>query len=219
MVTTVKLLLFLGFAASCLAAPLANNDGQCKPIGEPTKLLSYRSLDKAMFQFQSNGKGRNPKLIAVDNSTEKFQFYECPRPSKDYYKRRDGYIYGQLHSVTHPGKCLTAGNTWVFIGSDNAGGANYKYIPNGDGTIRMYDCETTDSDIMRRQWMGSSYKSGYGKCKLPYFFQEGRKEDRTIESLTGYTDEKGHKSALFDVPWKYPVLQAYLVDELPEECL
>lgn len=216
MVTKVKLLLFLGFVASCLAAPLANNHGQCKPVGEPTKLLSYNPESKTLLYFQSSDKGRHPKLLALNQTNEKFQFYECPPPSKDYKKSSKEFIYGQLHSVTHPGKCLTSGNTLVQTGHDNALDPIFKAIPNDDGTIRMYDCETTDSDIMRRQWMGLDYSSindSPGGCKLPNFFQEGRKEDSPEYSLDG-----DDKVSSFTIPWKYSNSFAYLHDKRPKGC-
>lgn len=215
MVTTVKLLLFLGFAASCLAAPLANNHGQCKPIGVPTKLLSYNSEDHRLLYFQPSDKGHNPKLLALNQSTEKFQFYECPPPSKDYDKSHKNYTFGLLHSVTHPGKCLTSGNTLVQTG-DSGGEPDYKGVPNDDGTIRMYDCETTDSDIMRRQWMGLDYtfaSDSPGECHLPFFFQEGRKEDSSQFSLGG-----DDKASSFGTPWKYALSIAYLHDKRPKAC-
>ena len=211
-----SLLFSLALATYCFAAPHTKSQSQCKPFGESTKLLSYNSQDNTLLYFQSSAKGHNPKLLAQHQSDEKFQFYQCHPPSKEYRQSGKNVVYGQLHSVTHPGKCLTAGNTRVLTGQDAALDPTFDYIPTSDGTIRMYDCETADTDIMRRQWMGLVYsKEKNPSCKLPKLFQAGRKKDYDLYSLEQYTQDKASSFAL---PWKYATSFAYLQNRLPKEC-
>lgn len=215
MFSNAILYIALALIVSCIATPVDKSKAKCKAVGEPTKLLSHEPQNKTTLFFKASSKGSNPKLLAGSESEDLFQFYECDAPSDKYYGSQGNVKYGQLHSVSHKGKCLTAGNVSVDI-HDDAKGSTYKYIPNKDATIRLYDCQTSDSDLMRRQWMGlrsPPYSKYYNDCKLPQFFQAGQKKDTSLFSLQGNMTESN-----FSKPPAYAAFTAHLHDHLPKSC-
>lgn len=212
-----KLNLYITFAliASCIATPVDKTKSRCKAVGSATKLLAYNAQDETTLFFKASSKGTNPKILAGNETQDTFQFYECDAPSDQYYGSQENVKYGQLHSVSHPGKCLTAGNVWVDV-HDSAEGTTYKYIPGDDATIRLQDCQNTDSDVMRRQWMGlryPPYSKYYNDCKLPQFFQAGHKKDTSLFSLQGNKTE-----SFFTKPAKHNTFTAYLHNHVPKMC-
>ncbi|WFC97295.1 hypothetical protein MYAM1_000004 [Malassezia yamatoensis] len=206
--------LALALVATVLASPVSKDSVSCKPIGHPTKLVNYNPEFRTSSFFKTANSAKHPRLLAANSSSEKFQFYHCSLPSDKYSKEKNGIMYGQLRSVKLPGLCMTPNNVNVEGPSTNDGWINTETVPpNTDGTITFRKCATTDTEVMRRQWLALQDYGSKKPCSFPSIFQKGRKGDLEMLGLTGDSN-----SSSFYFPFKESTSTAYLADALPASC-
>ncbi|WFD41376.1 hypothetical protein MPSI1_000002 [Malassezia psittaci] len=214
--TSFRLFTFFALAlvATVLASPVPEHSISCKPVGHATKLVNYNEEYRSSHWFRTDDNAKHPRLLAGNSSTEKFQFYHCSLPSDKYSKEWKGAIFGQLRSVKHPGLCMTPNNVEVEGPYTNDGWINVETVPpNTDGTITFQKCATTDSEVMRRQWLVLENYNSSKSCSFPRLQQKGRKGDMTLIGLDG-----GSKGSSFYFPFKESTWAAYLHDTLPASC-
>ncbi|WFD01333.1 hypothetical protein MYAM1_004095 [Malassezia yamatoensis] len=196
------------------AAPLTTKPIQCKAVGHPSKLVSYVPEKKHNVYFGSESNAKHPKLLGSKSSDEQFQFYECTPPNDQYRGAKAGRTSGQVRSVKHPDLCLTPNDVIKYVPHTNDGSINSETIPRGkDGTITLEPCATTDSEIMRRQWLGLKSSVLGQHCKLPKVVQLGRKGDLVLSSLDGNSTKSS-----FYFPFRKGDAFAYLANDIPKNC-
>lgn len=136
--------------AGALAAPTDKTGLKCRKVGDSKKLVVDSLSDNKKVPAGFSGKfmdGKYPQLAVTltHEIDQKFSFYECEPPSRDF----EGGSRGLIVSDDRPGMCLT-------VKGVDGRNADQGYDVN-NGRVSLQPCKHAHDADLERQWFYLNY--------------------------------------------------------------